>query len=228
MGNPVESSHSRKADVKKILERGDFEALEKWAGEVRNPFRILLSITYDAEELIRWRTIEAIGKVARVQAKFNIEKVRDFVRRLLWLMNDESGGLGWHAPEMIGEILVNVPVLIENTADLLPSFLQEEPFERGTHLAIYRVASVDSKPFLKSAAELSKSLSNSDPLIRSYAVLALGFIGAKPYRNSIEKLLEDQEQIVLYDFDSGNFRETTVFGIARKVIKQIGSSSEAA
>ncbi len=82
------SSHSRKAEVKKILERGDFEVLEKWAGE----------------------------------------------------------------------ILVNVPVLIQNTADLLPSFLKGEPFEQGTHPAIYRVASVDSKSFLKSAAELSKSV----------------------------------------------------------------------
>ncbi len=222
------SSQSRKAEVKKLLERRDFDAVEKWAGEVRNPFRILLSLTYEVEGLLRWRTIEATGKVAKARAAINIEKVRDFVRRLLWLMNDESGGLAWFAPEMIGEILVNVPVLIESTADILPSFIKEEPFERGTHLAIYRIASVDARPFLKSAPEISESLFNSDPTIRCYAALILAAIGAKQYRESMKKLLDDRTKVILYDFDGGNLWETTVSDIARKAIEQIDSSSEAA
>ncbi len=222
------SSQSRKAEVRKLLEGRDFEALEEWAGAVRNPFRILLSLTYEVEGLLRWRTIEAVGKTAKIQAALNIEKVRDFVRRLLWLMNDESGGLGWFAPEMIGEILVNVPVLIESTADILPSFIKEEPFERGAHLAICRVASIDARPFLKFAPEISESLDNSDPLIRSYAALILAAIGAKQYREPMKNLLDDRTKVILYDFDGGNLEETTVSNIARKAIKQIDSSSEAA
>ena len=78
-------------------------------------------------------------------------------------MNDESGGLGWHAPELIGEILVNVPDLIPEYANVLMSFLHEEPFERGTHCAVYRAASVEPKPFTERASELLDSLKDPDP-----------------------------------------------------------------
>jgi len=90
----------RKSKVKELLRERDYDNLQKWAKNMRNPQRTLLSLAYDTDELIRWRAIEAIGKVAQIQAESDIEKVRDLIRRLLWLMNDESGGLGWHSPEI--------------------------------------------------------------------------------------------------------------------------------
>jgi hypothetical protein len=222
------SNRSRKDEVKKLLERRDFDELGNWAGEVRNPFRVLLSLTYDAEGIIRWRAIEAVGKVAGILAAADMEKVRDFVRRLFWLMNDESGGLGWYAPEMIGEILVNVPTLIDGTAEILPSFINEEPFERGTHLAMYRVASVDARPFLKSAPEIVDSLSDSDPLIRCYAAMILAAIGNNRFCDSIRTLSDDKSAVTMYDFETGYLRKAEVAEIAKKAVKQIESSDKAA
>jgi len=222
------SNRSRKADVLKILERRDFDALRKWAEEVRNPFRVLMSLAYEAEGILWWRTMEATGIVAAVQATIDIERVRDFVRRLLWLMNDESGGLARFAPEMIGEILVNVPAFIDDTAEILPSFLKEEPFERGTHLAIYRVASVNTGPFLKSIPKIVKSLDDSDPYIKSYTAMILGVLGDSRFCEGIKTLAGDRTSVVVYDFDSGNLDETTVANIADMVLKQIESSGQAA
>ena len=102
---------SAKSEARELLAARDFESLIQWAEAVASPLRHLFSLTFDASEVIQWRAVEAIGRVAGVQAETDLEPVRDFVRRLLWLMNDESGGLGWHAPEAIGEILVNVPDL---------------------------------------------------------------------------------------------------------------------
>jgi hypothetical protein len=222
------SNRSRKDEVKKLLARRDFDALRNWVGENRNPFRVLLSLTYDADGIVCWRAIEAVGKVAAVLAAADIEKVRDFVRRLLWLMNDESGGLGWYAPEMIGEILVNVPTLIDDTADILPSFIKEEPFERGTHLAMVRVASVDARPFVKSAPDIAESLSDSDPLIRCYAAMILGNIGDNRFCDSVRALSDDNTAVTMYDFETGNLYETEVREIAQNVVKQIESSDKAA
>ena len=143
------SVRAHKGEIRELLERRDTERLLDWAGSMRNPRRTLLSLTYDASELIRWRAIEAIGKVCAQDAASNPDKVRDFVRRLLWLMNDESGGLGWRSPEIIGEILVNVPDFIKEFGALLPAYLVEEPFEAGAHLALYRVAQIDSSPFVE-------------------------------------------------------------------------------
>jgi hypothetical protein len=128
-------------------------------------------------------------------------------------MNDESGGLGWHAPEMIAEILINVPALIPEYAGLLPSYLREEPFERGTHFAVYRVAQVDPGPFVEHVPALTISLDDPDPAIRAYSALALTTITGSPGNPAAGEPRADDTTFMFYDFESGELRETTVDGI---------------
>lgn len=215
---------ARKAVVKELLLQRDRYALLEWARSVPSPLRILISLTYDDDELLRWRAIETVGHVAALQAEHDLEKVRDFIRRLLWLMNDESGGLGWHSPELIGEILVNVPVLIPEYATLLLSFLREEPFERGTHFAVYRVASVDPKPFAESASELLDSLKDPDPAIRAYAVLALKAIRGGPNGYAASELQADKSRFMLYDFDTGQLHKRTMDYVLGEALESLGPS----
>jgi hypothetical protein len=203
----------RKTEVKELLRRRDYAALLCWAASARNPQRILISFTFDRDELLRWRAIDAFGRVAALQAERNLEKVRDSIRRLLWLMNDESGGLGWHAPEMIAEILVNVPALIPEYAGLLPSYLREEPFERGTHFAVYRVAQVDPRPFVEHVSALTASLEDPDPAIRAYTALVLKTITGSSGDPAAGEPRAGDATFMFYDFESGELRETTVDGI---------------
>ena len=85
-------------------------------------------------------------------------------------MNDESGGVGWHSPDIIGEILVNVPSLIDEFGDLLLAYLKEEPFERGIHRAILKVASINPEPFRNYTSLITKSLDSDDPEIRTCTI----------------------------------------------------------
>jgi hypothetical protein len=206
----------RKSEVRGWLQRRDDEALLSWAGSVRNPQRILMSLTFDGDELIRWRAIEALGRVAAFQAQQSIERVRDHIRRLLWLMNDESGGLGWHAPEIIGEILVNVPELIPAYGSLLPSYLREEPFERGTHFAVQRVAHLDPTPFRDSVPELTRSLEDPDPATRAYAALALHAILGAAAEQVTRRAATDRTSFSSYDFETGQLRDQTVGDAAKR------------
>ncbi|MCP4674579.1 MAG: hypothetical protein GY854_03495 [Deltaproteobacteria bacterium] len=135
----------RKEIVRKILAARDFNSLEEWVKDSRNPLRLLFSHTYDSDTLIRYRAIEAIGRTAAFIATDNLEKVRIFVRGLIWLMTEESGGIGWHAPEAIAEICVQVPVLFDEYAKLLPQFLEEESFVPSTCAALYRIAPMSPK-----------------------------------------------------------------------------------
>jgi len=185
-------------------------------------------MTYDDNEFVRWRAIEAIGWVVAAYAEYDLDKVRDMLRRLLWQMNDESGGLTWHSPELIGEILVNVPTLIPEYADLLPSYLVEEPFERGTHFAVYRAALVDPKPFRNIIPKLVKSLDDPDPTIRAYSALALGAIGAKSHRADIERLLDDQSLVNYYDFACGEIVSKQVSELAQGALDMVNTRESAA
>jgi hypothetical protein len=203
----------KKTAVREMLRQRDYAALLSWAGSGRNLQRILVSLTFEPDELLRWRAIEAFGRVVAAQAGENLGRAREAIRRLLWLMNDESGGLGWHAPEMVAEILVNVPALIPEYAHLLPSYLHEEPFERGAHFAVYRVAQLDPRPFVEDAAALAASLSDPNPAIRAYAALALRAIAASTGEPAPGEPRTDDEPFTFFDFATGEVRETTVGGI---------------
>ena len=213
------STRVRKAEIRKMLLRRDFGRLKNWSQSVRNPRRVLFSLSYDPDELIRCRAIEAIGHVCSWQARSDMERVRDYVRRLLWLMNDESGGLGWSSPEVLGEVLVNAPALIEEYGLLLTSFLREEPFQAGTHQAVYRVATVDVRPFAGSEAELSRSLQDDDPVVRGYAALTLGLLGEGGAAEAIAGLRSDEAEVRRYDFHNGDLHTTTVGRMALEAME---------
>jgi hypothetical protein len=122
---------------------------------------------YDADELVAWRAVEEIGRAA---SGLPLEAAREFLRRTLWLMNDESGGVLWNGPQVIGAVLAHVPSLCAEFGPILASFLEEEPFRAGTRWALWRVSSI--APELVRDAGLS--LDDPDPLLRGLAALALG------------------------------------------------------
>jgi hypothetical protein len=196
-GEPV--SGQRKERLRRLLTDRDLAGLASWAAENSDPLGGLFSLTYDSDDLTRWRAIEAIGIAGERLAKSDIEKVRNFIRKLLWSMNDESGGVGWHAPEAIGELLFRTPSLIEDYAKLLPQFLAEPPFAVGAHFAIARIAPLSDELISKCSGTLRESLENEIPVIRAYACIALR-----------ERLEQDDAEVTLYDFARGELQLTTV------------------
>jgi hypothetical protein len=195
----------------------DLRAITDWARRDGRTTQMLVALLYEQDELLRWRAVEAIGRVAAVIAEADPEPIRDLLRRLLWSMNDESGTLGWHSPEAIGEILVNVPPLIDEFGTLLPAFLWEEPFERGTHWAVARVARLRPDIYADRIDELMPSLEASDPYIRGCAVVALGLLGAEPTVATATALRNDRAAVRLYDFESGQMREVSVAKLVKEV-----------
>ncbi len=214
------SRHVReKMIVRELLEKRDREGLVQWADGRKKGINALLSLLlYETDELMRWRCIEGLGLLARDLAPRGVEQLRDIIRRLLWTMNDESGNVGWFAPEAIGEILANVPRLAREFARLLPSFLVEEPFERGTHWAMVRVAGAigDSpsgqKMLEEGATVLVQSLSDKNAFTRAHAALALKRLGRLTGAPAVA-IHSDQAPLTIYDFDTGQMSDTTVAGL---------------
>jgi len=193
-----------------MLESRDLNAIAAWAVQARNPMRTLTRLLFDNDSLIRWRAIEAMGIVAGVESHKSIERVRRQIRRLFWLMNDESGGLCWHAPEAIGEILYNVPELIYEFGTLLPSFFHEEPFEHGSRLAVARVARLKPDIFSNAVEDLRHTLDHDDPAMRGYSILALRAIRNQVDIARAERLSNDDSYFSLYDHQTGQLTKTSV------------------
>ena len=91
---------SLKERIRAALLGKDFEEVVRQALAEKKVLRILISLAYDKEDLLCWRAIEAMGKAAGAMAEKDPATVRDTVQRLLWSVREESGGIGWSAPEM--------------------------------------------------------------------------------------------------------------------------------
>lgn len=209
-GDGISRNVYRKNIVRRKLINREMATLEEQARESSGILRTLSSLLYDHDALIRWRAIEALGKVSKIIFEDDPEKVRRQIRRILWLMNDESGGLCRNGPETIGEIIYNNPELIEEYGPVLISFLNEEPFEAGTRWAMARIANIDPSIFSDSISILERSLDDPDPAVRGFSLKALDELNDISAVDKIEALKADNSIFVDYDFDRGIPIEVTV------------------
>ncbi len=205
---------ARKQQVLDILQKRDFNELMMWAKSTRNPIRVLTSFQFDTDPLICMRAVEGLGVIS-VLYKDKLDTLRKTVRGFFWNMNDESGNVGWYSAEAIGEVLRNVPELIPEYADMLPSFLIEEPFEKGTRIAIARIAEIDKSKFsVPTCKKLIQSLNDPNADIRGSSITALKALCMDEAREHVTKLSDDTAEIELYDFKSGKLQSIKISELA--------------
>lgn len=108
----------------------------------------LFSFIQNTNEEIKWRAVRAMGKVVAQMASDNLESARVVMRRLMWSLNDESGGIGWGAPEAMGEIMAQdrrleteYKKILLSYVDEKGNFLEHEPLRKGAVWAIKRIES---------------------------------------------------------------------------------------
>jgi HEAT repeat protein len=178
------------------------EFLQLSARQVVNP---LFSFLLSGDEQIKWRTVSAMGKVVANLADADIESARVVMRRLMWMLNDESGGIGWGTPEVMGEILASHEGLAKEYASVLVSYIREdenfleyEPLQRGVMWGLGRVAQVKPHMIHEAIPHLLFFLDSSDAIVRGLAAWTLGLLQAPAAEAKLEALLEDDHEVLLY------------------------------
>ncbi|GAU07773.1 DVU0298 family protein [Desulfoplanes formicivorans] len=170
----------------------------------------LFSALCNSDPLIRWHAITGFGRVMITLTDQAPERARVVMRRFIWNLNDESGGIGWGAPEAMGEIMANVPKLANEFHPVLmhyifdrdgkpDSFLEHMPLRRGAFWGIGRL--LQQRPDLapKALPLLVKQLQREDdPEIIGLAIRALGFINDINARSVIARFTDDPRQIDVY------------------------------
>jgi len=196
-----------KKEVLRLLKGPDadisIEALRRLpARQVINP---LFSFLYSKDELVKWRAVTAFGAVAARLADRDMESGRIIIRRIMWNLNDESGGIGWGSPEAMGETLARHEGLAKEYADILLSYaredgnyLEHEMLQRGLLWGIGRLA--EARPHLieKYLPHLIPYLKSGDANVRGLAVWVMGLLGAEKARSELELLTEDEAEIDFY------------------------------
>lgn len=183
----------------------------------------LLSFLYHVDEVLKWRAVTAVGIVVARMAEESMESARVVMRRLIWSLNDESGGIGWGAPEAMAEIMACHEGLAEEYARILVSYIVEEgnllengPLERGVLWGIGRLAQVRPALVRHSVPHLLRYLRSEDAGQRGFALWALDRFPGDVPPGAVEPLLPDEAGVRI--FADGKVREYAVGDLAKRFL----------
>jgi len=172
---------------------------------LRKVINSLFPLLYSGDLKIKWRAVLAMGLVVARLAREDIESARVIVRRLMWNLNDESGGIGWGSPEAMGEILANSNALAGEYARILISYTREdgnyqenEIMQRGVLWGIGRLAQVNPELIKGSVPHITPYLESSDATVRGLAGWIIGLLGTENARPSLETLTGDEAEIQVF------------------------------
>ncbi|MHB8772696.1 MAG: DVU0298 family protein [Syntrophales bacterium] len=180
------------------------------------------------DERVKWHAVSCLGAVTAELADGNIESARTVMRRLMWSLNDESGGVGWGSPEALAEIMANHAGLAAEYAYFLTACMRGDGFtlelpalRRGLMWGIGRLAAV--RPALLRTGEapilLLAYLASEDPEVRGLAARAAGLLGIDAAKGRIARLQDDPAQLRLYE--QGEFHTATVGKLATEALRHL-------
>jgi len=208
-----------KKEVLTLLEKQDYDKLICLSSRNKKILSLLISLSYDKKSVISWRAIESIGLISKEFSKLNPEFIRNLVGRLLWMIRDESGGIGWSSPEILGEIVRNSPGLYSDIATVIVSFHNEPLLRAGILRAIGRMGKISAEIFDYAVPVALTYLKSPDPVVRGYAAWSLGELGASEAVNEIKELEADNNQIIFYE--DGDLKDKTVGEMAKKAVAKL-------
>ena len=231
------SSRKIKQEVLALLASTDLDHIGREVKKFaeKNLVNPLFSALSSPEEIVRWHAISVFGQVVPRLADQDMEAARIVMRRFLWSLNDESGGIGWGAPEAMAEIMLYHDRLADEYLHMLISYLrpdgplahQDGNFlelpslqcgllwgigrlaERRAAMLISRGVVVDLLPYLQS----------ENTGVRGLAVWSLGRLQPIPNRDTLLPLATDPGQVRLYQH--GTVQIFSVTDLVKNALLQI-------
>ena len=224
----INEKRSRR-EIKKIV--GELLASRDIAGAIqtilnfppKQVINILFSFLLSTDPILKWHTVTAFGRVVAEMAGREMESARVIMRRLMWQLNDESGGIGWGCPEAMAESLALHQDLAREFGLVLVSYIKEdgnyleyEPLQEGALWGVGRLSLVNPQLTKSAAPHLLPFLESKNPTLRGLATWCLGLLGERQSQVHISKLLQDHEQLGIYRFQK--YQIITVSRLAKEAL----------
>jgi len=208
--------------LRESLGQGHLEQIAEMAAQKKRVLGSLVSLTFEPDPQIVWRAIEAMGSAADRIAQRDPHYVRNHLRRLYWLLSEESGGVCWRAPEAMAEIVRYRPELFADYLPIVVSLILNmaeedlDHFRAGALWAIGRLGALAGDHIPAVLPAITSALDNSDPQVRGMAVWCLGQAGQAKLLASRPDLLSDEGPVDLYE--DRQLTRTSVCRLARQAL----------
>ncbi len=198
----------------------------------------LFSALCSSTELIKWHAISCFGSVVSRIADRDIEAARIIMRRFLWSLNDESGGIGWGAPEAMAEIMLQNDTLFSEYIHMLISYMREDgpemlqdgnylelpALQRGLLWGIGRLLLGRQQEMLSRgvANDLKLYLTSTDKIVQGIAAWCLGMCANNRIIKDLHVLTKIDTTFNIYI--NGRLEEVSVADLAIDSINQLNEN----
>ena len=186
----------------------------------------LFSFLCSPDERLKWHAATAMGRVIANLAASDLESARVVMRRIMWQLNDESGGIGWGCPESMAEAMVQNERLAHEYGCILISyiqpacnFLEHEILQRGVLWGIGRLAHRRPECARSAAAFLPAYMESADPILRGLAVWAAVPIAGSESIPKLKQLVNDPGKFSIYC--DGRFQQYSIGQTAAEALAAV-------
>lgn len=232
-----------KKEILSILSRykSDDLIIKLGSFEPRHLIGPLFSALCSPIEKVRWNAVHAFGYAVPELAKLDLEKARIVMRRFLWSLNDESGGIGWGAPESMAMILCQDSVLRREYLHMLISYMRgdgEKEFQDGNYLelpmlqrgllwGIGLLLKEHNQEMVEReiADDLVSYLDSTDYHVVGLAMRAISFLPDLPQLSAIEPYITNTTVLSLYE--NGVMVDVKISELASGLLESQKSSTAA-
>jgi hypothetical protein len=215
----LRSENYSKAKVRQYALENKREELAALAEEDTRVTNELQRMLYTPDEQLRWQIIDILGEICKKVG----ERRPDIISKLLSNLLQSAASpatSAWGALEAAGAIISSNPDLMGEFSTPVLSFLRQKNLWKEATWAIGRIAAVDPKLVRYAFKTLRSFLHEDDPVLRGYAVWALGNIGYNDVIEDLKELLSDDEKIFI--FRNSMREEITVAQLAEEALAKLG------
>jgi hypothetical protein len=218
-----------KKQLTKIIKNDDFDQIwqivDGWPARFTSSS--LLSLIYQVDEEVKYRAIVLMGRIMNKLVAEDMEAARVVMRRILWSLNEESGGIGWGMPEALGEIMALNRPLADEYGHMLVAYMREECYlehpimQQGLLWGIGRLATEYPEKILEfwGDGHMQMYLESENMVVVGLASRNFGLLKTPEAAYWIAKLYDVEDPVRI--FMDGGFVDTTVGQLAREAVARI-------
>ena len=204
-----------KKEVEELVNHYRVDEILRVACDDAKMIRNLQRLLYSGDDLARQRAADILGQVSALIAERDPGAVSKLLQRLFTAI-DDTAAFTWGAFEAVGEIIRYKPELFAGYIPQLYKYLAEEARRMQALEALCRISRSRPDLIRKIGSRFITLLADREARIRGLAALLLGLLGISEARMDLENLLEDDNEIALYN--QGALERRTVGELASEAL----------
>ena len=214
---PPARKSSAKHDVEAFVKAYEMDIFVRMAGEDKRIIRDLKRLLYSADETLRWRAAEALGRVSAVIAEKDPGTIAKLMQGLFSALVDTAAS-SWGALDAIGEIISRNPHQLSGYIPQLYGMLRDKVLLPDILRVLGKISLTHPGPMQKLGTYFIPFLDDPNPSVRGNAAVLLGRLGTVEAGEGLSKLLQDPAELPVYE--GGEVVAATVGRLCAEALKR--------